>query len=467
MARPQTMTELKKPDPKKGLLGKYRTMYHGAYRWYRARSKQDAMQMHLLEVAKEKETANTFEAVKQRLIERGFEIVVEIVESLATDQPEILEDEDWSDLEELVGSQSHMAPHELAHLFAQNRLSAWITKQKKHRPKDDPQAKTVGQAVKEFLKRQFAKTKGGEISAGRYDNLRRMVNHFTKFCSPQSGVQILVSNVLEDYHSYLMTEHDTWSGPYKNGYMDVARQFIKWCFRAHIIDNYPRNLDDQELVFKIVPKTVRFFTNEEIKVLLEHANERMKLNLLLMLNCGMTQVDISDLAPDEVDWKQHTITRKRSKTESNESVPTVTYPLWNETWKLFAKYGKKSGDRVFLNRNGKPLKNEELQEKGGETDHFSKSDNLGVNFGRLRRKLAKKGLLKTNKSLKVFRKTSNSVLKNSPYAHYAVHFLGQSPRGVNETNYTAVFQGSFADAVKWLGTYYGIEPGESLPSKSP
>ena len=35
--------------------------------------------------------------------------------------------------------------------------------------------------------------------------------------------------------------------------------------------------------------------------------------LLLMLNCGMLQADISDLGDDEVDWKQGTLNSRAAK----------------------------------------------------------------------------------------------------------------------------------------------------------
>ena len=42
-----------------------------------------------------------------------------------------------------------------------------------------------------------------------------------------------------------------------------------------------------------------------------------------MANTGMTQTDVSDLHPSEVDWERGRVTRKRSKTEDRASVPTV------------------------------------------------------------------------------------------------------------------------------------------------
>ena len=56
-----------------------------------------------------------------------------------------------------------------------------------------------------------------------------------------------------------------------------------------------------------------------------------------MINCGMTQVDIADLQPKEVDWDRGRIRRKRSKTDDHEQVPTVDYALWPRTWQTSAR----------------------------------------------------------------------------------------------------------------------------------
>jgi len=61
---------------------------------------------------------------------------------------------------------------------------------------------------------------------------------------------------------------------------------------------------------------------------------RTRLYILLMLNTGCTQVDISELKQSEVDWQRGRITRKRSKTAKHESAPVVEYPLWQETFVL-------------------------------------------------------------------------------------------------------------------------------------
>ncbi len=207
--------------------------------------------------------------------------------------------------------------------------------------------------------------------------------------------------------------------------MTTAKMFTRWCYKVELLDKCPRNLDDKSL--NIIPQSnkVQVWEVAEVQALLSAASEKLKLYLLLMMNCGFTQIDVSDLTPTEVNWTDGTITRKRSKTQRHEGAPEVTWTLWRETFRLLKKYGKRDGDRCLLNGYGKPHKTDAL--RGVQ---LVKIDDIGQAFRRLTTKLGMRG-----KSLKVFRKTSNSALKNKPaYAHYALYFLGHSPRGVKRNS---------------------------------
>ena len=67
-------------------------------------------------------------------------------------------------------------------------------------------------------------------------------------------------------------------------------------------------------------------------------SRRTKLYLLLMLNAGMYQADVSDLGADEVNWQAGTITRKRSKRWKAVGSMSVTYKLWPETVELLREF---------------------------------------------------------------------------------------------------------------------------------
>jgi integrase len=221
-----------------------------------------------------------------------------------------------------------------------------------------------------------------------------------------------------------------------------------------LIENKPRNLEGGRLTIGTEAKKIKVFTNDQIKVLLGAASERNKLYIMLMLNTGMTQKDLSDLRSDEVDWTKGRIKRKRSKARKFDDVPVVEYPLWSETFALLKKFGSRKGERVLSNADGGTLITETLTKDG----EYSKTDNVRCLFGKLMRRLVTDKKIKTFKSLKIFRKTSPSRLEDQPeFAACARYFGGWSPRGVPDRNYIAVPQETFDRAVKWLAKSYGIE----------
>ena len=159
-----------------------------------------------------------------------------------------------------------------------------------------------------------------------------------------------------------------------------------------------------------------------------------------MLNTGSTEKDLSDLLPAEVDWKKGTITRKRSKTAKHKGVPTVTYVLWKETFRLLQQERSSDAATVLVNHEGTPLKVETLADDG----KLKKIDNVARAFARLKRK---KGI---KKPLKYFRKTSANLIKsNKDYRGLEVLFLGHAPGTVEDRHYTQAPQQLLNEALAW------------------
>jgi len=335
----------------------------------------------------------------------------------------------------------------------QESRAVWL---ERFRAMEQPQGNTptVGQAVDMFLARQQARMTAGKMTAGYFSMLQRCVEHFAEHLGKRAIVTGINGHNLEAYHTALLQKIGTdWTPEYADCFMSSAKTFIRWAWRGELIDSLPRNIDSQDITIECPPKKLKVFTIDEITTLLGNCSDRTRCYLLLMLNCGMTQKDISDLRPDEVNWTTGRITRKRSKTNKSESTPEVSYPLWASTFTLVKKFGLHTGDRVFLNENGKPLKTERI-----DNGKLNKIDNIATSYARLLRKLKNReeNPVKISKSLKIFRKTSPSIMQRNPaYAHCARHFLGHSPRGVTDKNYVTPDQGVFDSAVKWIGQELG------------
>jgi integrase len=186
------------------------------------------------------------------------------------------------------------------------------------------------------------------------------------------------------------------------------------------------------------------FTKGEIKSLLQKASDRTRLYILLMLNCGMTQKDISDLDVTEVDWDAGRVTRKRSKTKGFENVPIVRYPLWSETLDLLRQEcsGADAGS-VLLNSKGNPL----IYSEVGADNRLKRNDNVRSAYERVTRSVGIK------KPLKCLKKTSASLIRDNPrYASLEDLFLGHAPRRMSDKHYTSVPYSLFDEAIAWLGS---------------
>jgi integrase len=280
------------------------------------------------------------------------------------------------------------------------------------------------ETVKHFLEKFLVHKKGAVtaklLSAGRYAKLKSHLGHFQQWVGQGTAVSDFASHTLTDYRTVLLKaiEEGKWNNTTASDRMESVKSFVRWLYQVEAITSLPRVLGTKSNALEIGKSTpdVVIFKKEEIILLLEKASARTTLYLLLMLNCGMTQKDISDLDFTEVDWEAGRIIRKRSKTRKFDSVPVVRYLLWPETLQLLRQERcEQESGCVLLNARGGPL----LYEGLGAEDKCKKNDNIRNAYERLRRKV---GIKKPLKSLK---KTSVSfIYRNDSYRGLEVLFLG-------------------------------------------
>jgi integrase len=154
------------------------------------------------------------------------------------------------------------------------------------------------------------------------------------------------------------------------------------------------------------------------------------------------------LKQTEVDWKNSTITRQRSKTDDREETPTVRWKLWSITFELLKKYRSKHPELVLLTNRGKPWVENSLRAEDGK---LSKTDKIVSNYRRL---VEKTGI---KKPLKAIRKTSANLLEsNKEYARFADYFLGHAAASIKDRHYTDVPDDLFFAALDWLREQYGL-----------
>lgn len=318
---------------------------------------------------------------------------------------------------------------------------------------------TLGENAKSFIemKRNDVPL---DLSPGRWDSLSRAVREFAEFFGTDKDINTVNAKTLTALRAHLISRatNGDFNRKTANERMKDCKQFIRFCWRLESLENIPRNIDDSELAISYETPKARSFDRAELSFLLDGADERMQLYLLLGLNCGMLQQDISDLKPEEVDWSRGRIKRKRSKTRRNSSgnsnIPEVDWKLWHRTIELLKAHRSKSTERVLLNAKGQPLKRSVIKQNG----KINNISNISKQYERLQLRL---GIEKTDrKPFKTLRPTGATALDSSKdFSRYAQHYLADAPRRIIDKHYIAHIddrQNDFDDAIVWMGSQFGI-----------
>jgi integrase len=314
-------------------------------------------------------------------------------------------------------------------------------------------ARTIGANIDTYLATKKQQAAAGQIKIGWFVVIGYHLEHFRRYVG-EISLEHANGNLLATYHANLLGEIQAGkiTNTYAKGILASVKTFFRWLWEVEAIENLPRNL--AKLQIAADTPSIKTLSVDEIKTLLTEASGRTLAYILLMLNCGYTGIDISDLSPAEIDWEMGRITRKRSKTKGEKNVPIVSYPLWGATFDLLKQYGNRKGERVFLNKSGKPL------------ERWTEQDTRRRNVNNVRgvwSKLTKR--LGMRKPLKLCRKTSASMLaQHEVYGQFAFLFLGHTPKTTAERHYVQTPQAMFDKAVMWLGEQYGID--SSLPTSA-
>ncbi len=202
----------------------------------------------------------------------------------------------------------------------------------------------------------------GEIKAGRFGKIDNSLDWLLKFAEDTQIdlVDSVRADLLESYFGWLnkkykvekvlacATIRDHWQ---------VFHKWVEWLFENDVCP-LPKNYHNKK--FSIVcPKVkYRYWTREEFEAVYATTNDRLRLYLLLVANCGFYSSDIASLKKKEINLKAGTITRQRQKTGDDldldkyapaSNVPVVTYHLWPETLKLLK--ANLSNDPIFALTN--------------------------------------------------------------------------------------------------------------------
>ena len=327
----------------------------------------------------------------------------------------------------------------------------WKDRLKQTGAEQDDTSARLGEQVDRFLEHEKLRVHSENLSAGRFGSKRNNLHRFLDWAGRTTPVDAINGAVIQDFHAHLLKQihANTLSSDTARDRLNDTIAFVRWMWQLEILKDLPRILIQKSKTLSISKKLSMpdVFTIEEVQQLLAKAEKRTKLFLLLMLNIGAYQSDISDLRQGEVNWEQGTIRRKRSKTKRHRDVPTVTYRLWPQTLELLKQFRSPSGERVLVNQNGNPLVDRGIKSNG----QAYTNDAIKNAFDRLKKKT---GITKT---MKLLRKTSATLIRSqADYRGLEDLFLGHSPTSMSDRHYAQPPEQLLAEATDWLGKAYGV-----------
>jgi integrase len=314
---------------------------------------------------------------------------------------------------------------------------------------------TVRAHIDDHLNDRKAAQRQGKIRSGTYQTYFHRLNVFKDWVEPGAPLEDLNEQLLRKYYHYLVGQvaGDEMSASYASACLGVAKKFIRSRWELRLIE-LPRNLGSRDLVISVDLQEPEIFDPEEMRRLLDAASDRMRLFILLALNCGMYSVDIGSLRPEEVDWNVGRIARKRTKTKGrSKKVPTVNYRLWNETFRLLRGHRSDSSELVLTNEDGGPLW---WEGESARTGKYTRNDNVKTLFFRLWEELEVPQ--EERKPFKTWRKTGSTKLEeHDVYGRYTEYYLGEAPSSITRKHYVVPSGEQFDKALRWLGRQFGFE----------
>jgi len=322
----------------------------------------------------------------------------------------------------------------------------------------------TGRAVADqYLKTLEGQVNAGERSAGSYSKIRCALDCFLQWFGEERGMDTLAEDDVREYYQYMLNliKEKEKSQSTISGYWGAWRTFVDNACENDPDIPRPANLRNKSFAISSGGVTIETFTVEECKAFLELATDRIELWLLLMLNCGFYQGDISDLQAAEVDWENGRVIRARSKlskSKKGKDVPKVNWKLWGRTFELLKEQGSREG-RVFSVTGGKnagePLVASWIKPDGNE----SKRDAIKSSWKHLVDKAKRHEAVPKDwhKNLKQFRKTSASMIETSDHAEFVDEFLDHTR--ISKKHYTKPGQvvPKFDEAIVWLGEQFGLD----------
>jgi hypothetical protein len=362
-----------------------------------------------------------------------------------------------------------------------------------------PSSTAIKDLIESYLNHQRAKVPS-QFTVKHYKEMYEKLTYFLEFTQANELTDVSEITVarLQQFHNeqlYWLTVPKEQNGVNRatvKKRLDCLKNWLLWCEEIGLYQTPGYLLKFNKVKSpRIDPETTGTngkdnptFSVDEIRQLWQLATERMRLYLLLGLNCGFTQVDISTLH-----WNHYkadaTIDRLRHKTKHHTHAIRQVFKLWPETNSLLLKFATAGDGLMLQTTTGNELVTGRINDDGSVTE----TDSIRLAFNRLRTQwfkqqifrdhpeLAKRcrtpdetkrkndqldELLKQarkadNRGFKVFRKSAANELEHTAkYKDLVSLFLAHSETATKKF-YTNPDYSALVPATNYLRRIYGLK----------
>lgn len=301
----------------------------------------------------------------------------------------------------------------------------------------DPTAKTLRQRFLEWIKGTELR---GKIDPARLiaaKDHKRRVEPFIRW-TEANNVADIDGQTLEAYFGHLL-ELPTAPATKRAVWNNVA-QFVQYCTEQGTAR--PANFRSSRFKIKLGRKKPETWTVAQVRAALDAADERLRLYLFLMVQCGMYQADLTNLLKEEIDLDAGTLTYGRRKNEKHDDQIRPTYQLWPETLDLLRRHLSDHPTLALTTERGTPL----------TQTVPTRYDTIHQRYLRLCGKLG----WTARPELSDLRKTAANILDHKCGVAARKYYLARSPKGVDEQFYIVPRPGEFAAHLLTLRKELGI-----------
>ena len=265
---------------------------------------------------------------------------------------------------------------------------------------------TLGDILDRWSDYQVDRRNRDEIATKTCDDYLRVVDMLTDHFGRDIAVVSLEPSAWEGFREKLSSS--TTSPTVLTRHVTISKMIFRWADESALLKDRVRFGP----TFKVAPKREarlkrlkskkRTLNADDIRTLIEAADQPIRAMILLGINCGMTQAEVSGLEWADIDLDAAVLDTIRHKT-AVERVAT----LWPETVSALREIPRKTNtDRVFTTRHGNAYVRHDVNKDGT----FRARDNIAREFAKLTKRAGVK--LPTGVGFAKLRHTFRTVADN-------------------------------------------------------